>query len=248
MKRYFLFSDVHGEFSALLSSLEKSGFEPDNKDHILVGVGDYFDRGNENKQILDFLIGYKDKERFQGIYGNHDQMLDHFLRGKSNGISDFIYNGLNKTLNNLSGLDCREYISQFPQLIIDKVIDNNRKIIDFLDSLEERIELGNYEITHAGYSPDTDRDGNDTWTVDNWSNTPYFVRKFKPSADKIYVFGHWHARKLNVLFNDKDEFYNDNTFRYNNYIGLDACTNLSGFVNILVLEDNGFRVEEVKSE
>jgi serine/threonine protein phosphatase 1 len=245
MKKYFLFSDVHGEFSALLASLDKAGFEPENENHILIGVGDYFDRGNENKQILNFLIEYKEKERFQGIYGNHDQMLDHFLRGSSDGIYDFLYNGLDKTLNDLSGLDCRQYIHKFPQLIIDKVIENNRGLINFLDSLEDKIEIDNYEIIHGGYSKHLLTKSN-SWIIDNWTNTEKFIESFNESdlynPDKIYIFGHWHARKLNNKFNKQKNnlehgfVVDDKTFEYENFIGLDACTNLSGFVNIYIIE------------
>jgi len=248
MKKYFLFSDVHGEFSALLASLDKAGFEPENENHILIGVGDYFDRGNENKQILNFLIEYKEKERFQGIYGNHDQMLDHFLTGRSNGINDFIHNGMEKTLNNLSGLDSGNYMLKYPQVVIDKILENNRNILDFLNSLEDKIVIEKYEIIHAGYTEKyVSKDTEETvWLVDNWTNTEKFIESFNESElydpDKIYIFGHWHARKLNNKFNKQKNnlehgfVVDDKTFEYENFIGLDACTNLSGFVNIYIIE------------
>jgi len=256
MKRYFLFSDVHGDFSALLSSLDRAGFETDNENHILIGVGDYFDRGNENKQILNFLIEYKEKERFQGIYGNHDQMLDTFLTGRSDGINDFVHNGMDETLNNLSGLDSGNYMLKYPQVVIDKVIENNKNILEFLNSLEDKIVLGKYEIVHAGYTEKYEsKDTEETvWLVDNWAMTPRFVKNFPANPDVIYVFGHWHAFRLNDEFlkpeYNKSGFHKNNhsTFRYKNFIGLDACTNISHFVNVLILEETESGIQEVKSE
>ena len=78
--KYFLFSDVHGEYDALITSLEAAGFDLSNKEHMLVGLGDYFDRGSQNEMVLVFLKTMLDMGRIKLIRGNHDDMLLNFLR------------------------------------------------------------------------------------------------------------------------------------------------------------------------
>jgi serine/threonine protein phosphatase 1 len=239
MKKYFLFSDVHGEFSALLASLDKAGFEPDNENHILVSLGDSFDRGNENSQMLGFLKEYDDKNRLMMVFGNHDQMLYEFMLNRDS-IFNIMHNGLDKTIENLSGLNPFEHIMLRQNLLIERIKENHPYIMNLLDkyAMSHIITIGDYVLTHGGYSPLIPFDKKSEWTPDNWANTERFVERFHETeeyqSDKKYVFGHWHARKLNNKFNGNNKDY---TFTHNNYIGIDACTNLSGFVNIYIIEE-----------
>jgi serine/threonine protein phosphatase 1 len=239
MKKYFLFSDVHGEFSALLASLDKSGFESDNEEHILVCLGDSFDRGNENAHMLEFLYQYDQKDRLMMIFGNHDQMLYEFMLNKDS-LFNVMNNGLNRTIDNLSGLNVWDHIMTRQNLLVEKIKEKYPYLLNFLEkySMTNEIEIGDYILTHGGYSPLNALHKESEWTPDNWANTERFVEKFHNSEEyqshKKYVFGHWHATKLNSRFNGNNKDY---TFIYNNYIGIDACTNLSGFVNIYVIDE-----------
>ena len=247
----FVFSDVHGEYAALLSSLDRAGFDPKNKEHELLCLGDSLDRGNENKQILDMLLDYWKQGRLTYIIGNHDQMLIDFLTGKDDGIFNAVHNGMMYTLDNLSGLEARKYIYDYPQLIIDKIFENYPEILEFYADGEDLVEIGNYQFMHAGYTNINkfEKWKNGVWEVDNWARTDQFIQFFEKSPqydpDKIYVFGHWHAFSLKDQFLGKKVnpdthgfVRNHHTFKYKNYIGLDACTNLSGFVNILIVGEN----------
>jgi serine/threonine protein phosphatase 1 len=247
----FVFSDVHGDFSALLSSLERAGFESENENHVLLSLGDDLDRGSENKQVLDFLMSYWRKNRLMHIKGNHCQMLLDFINGVDDGVFNAVHNGMFYTLDNLSGLDSRRYIYDYPQLIIDKILENYPDIIKFYDDTKDSFDIGRYNFTHGGYTNVNKYEEwkKGIWEIDNWSNTENFIRFFEKSPqydpEKIYVFGHWHAYKLRDMFIGKSInpdtggfVRNHHTFIYKNYIGLDACTNLSGFVNVLVIETN----------
>jgi serine/threonine protein phosphatase 1 len=249
MKKYFAFSDVHGEFSALLASLDKVGFEQDNEDHILLSLGDNFDRGNENAQVLEFLLKFWKADRLMMIKGNHDDMLITFLTGKDDGLFNSIHNMMDYTLQNLSRLDIQKFIYTHPQVIIDKIKEYYPELIEFYNDAKDIIEIENYIITHAGYSHTNKYNTweEPIWEIDNWANTPNFIRFFPDSTqyqkDKIYVFGHWHTFRLRWDFQEKkyDEtgtilLKNYHIFQHENFIGLDACTNLSNFVNILIIE------------
>jgi len=251
MKKYFAFSDTHGCFTELQTALAKAGFEKDNVNHILIGVGDYFDRGSENKEMLEFLYDMFKKGRLQHILGNHDEMLLDFITGKDDGMFNAMNNGMDKTIANFSGfrLDVILYRMQYQDLVIEKIKENHPYLLEFLKAAKHEINIGKYKFTHAGYTHVNKYSPWELptrWEVDNWSNTPYWIDSFK-NGDKFdplttYVFGHWHATLLHDDFigAEFNEFgrkkKHHTTFVFENFIGLDACTNLSGFVNILTFE------------
>ena len=248
MKKYFIFGDSHGEFDYLMNSLNAVGYNQDNPEHFLIGLGDYFDRGNQNIQILEFLQQQKKKNRFWGILGNHDSMLYNFLTGKSNGIFDILRNGLGTTLKELAGLESVEDVILHARFSSDyfrnSIKINHPNLLEFLKSLKDEIKLGQYNLTHAGYSYNNETG---KWEIDNWAMTEEFVESYPTNPEEIYVFGHWWARLLTHKFiiqeADKDitEIIEDDTltdlpFRYKNFIGLDSMVNRSHFMNILVIK------------
>ena len=251
MKKYFAFSDPHGCFSFLMNSLTKAGFEKDNPEHHLIGVGDYFDRGSENKEMLEFLYDMFTQKRLEFIMGNHDEMLYEFLKKIDDGIFNAAYNGLDWTIANLSGIsiDKMKELIIYQDMLVDKIKENHPYIIKFLKAAKKEINLGKYKFIHAGYIHENKyQNWEDTnWEIDPWAKTPDWIKMFHTSSlydpETIYVFGHWHAKKLHDTFNgiEFNEYgmqkHRDYTFTYGNFIGLDARTNLSGFVNILVLEE-----------
>lgn len=52
MKTYFVCSDIHGYFNEWMSSLKDAGFDISNNDHILIVLGDIFDRGGQPKKNI----------------------------------------------------------------------------------------------------------------------------------------------------------------------------------------------------
>lgn len=54
MKMYVV-SDIHGHATILKRALRKAGFDPQNSDHLLICCGDCFDRGKENRAVLEYL-------------------------------------------------------------------------------------------------------------------------------------------------------------------------------------------------
>ena len=237
MKKYFIFADVHGCFSALLVALDNAGFDPENKEHILLSLGDNFDRGKENSNVADFLIKYHKQERLLGILGNHDEFFLQFLLELNDGIFNCQQNGMIETLDSLAGLDASKFLWEHPEVIIAKIKENYPELISMMaDEWENEFVIGMYSFTHAGY---TDINYlNEKWEPDNWAKTEKFVMYYE-KQDLNYVFGHWHAYRLHRVFGTSGK--NDmvhTPFIYKNFIGIDPCSNLSQIVNVLVLENN----------
>lgn len=102
-KKYFVVSDLHSFCQPLLSSLAKAGFDKANPGHILIVLGDIFDRGDETLEIYDFLRGLPD-DRLILIYGNHEHLYFELLNKKYPGEHDF-GNGTVKTFCHIAKED-----------------------------------------------------------------------------------------------------------------------------------------------
>ena len=274
MFKYFIFTDVHSHLSELLSGLKKEGFDPKNKQHILLSMGDFFDRGKESKELFEFLNEFKKKGRFYGIRGNHDDMLLGFIknynRGESIDYFNFTRNGMKNTIESFLG----RWVKTHHMAMEDKkddirkeITDKNPELVSFLEELHDEIQLKaiddrNYIFTHAGYKHiinenqllknlsfdflhadrfENEKYGADIWIPFNWSNA-YEIQKFltkyiSKDLSNTYVFGHWHASDLNLMFNPNNlEGDNLNLFKMGNMIGLDTATALTKKVNVMVLK------------
>ena len=51
-KKFFVVSDIHGCATVFKSCLRSAKFEKDNPNHVLLCLGDCFDRGFENVEVL----------------------------------------------------------------------------------------------------------------------------------------------------------------------------------------------------
>jgi serine/threonine protein phosphatase 1 len=236
MKKYFVFSDVHGDFLALKMNLIKMGFDENNDDHILFSLGDLFDRGPASDKVLEYMLKFWEVGRFIGVRGNHDEMLLGYMNQHHALGFNLIYNGLDATINQLSGGHrVSAQVLRFQSVdYAEKIKVNYPKLMDFLQDLKLSYEFGKYVFIHAGFSTDRGSD----WYVDNWADTPTFIISFDP-GDKTYVFGHWHTHKLNGLFGI-GEIEDAYIFQKGNFIGIDMTTNRSHEVAVCVLSsDNG---------
>ena len=99
-----LIGDIHGDYDALVTLLDRTKFNKDN-DRLIV-LGDFIDKGNKSYDVINLLKEYKEsmKDRMVIIEGNHEyQFLYHgynlFLRGllfclgRSKTKQSFISNG-----------------------------------------------------------------------------------------------------------------------------------------------------------
>lgn len=261
MKKYFVFSDVHGCLTELKKALNDVGFDMNNPEHMLLGLGDYFDRGSESKDVYEFL---KEVQRLgKGFYlmGNHDEFFYNYLTGMSEGLFDFEYNGMWETVKSFTGLKGgKEQGFVLNEFARDR-INENYGVKNWIAKLPLGFTLDNYVFTHAGLKYDIAKD---SWVVDCWAKSNDFVKDFEgEDTNKVYVFGHWHTFRLTGQFykGHKGEKWTKaelealtledfKTFTYKNFIGLDGCTNSSKIVNVLVVESDAepqpFNVYSVK--
>jgi serine/threonine protein phosphatase 1 len=243
MKKVFVFSDPHGEFDCLWNALKFHNFDIHNDNHILLGLGDYFDRGFQNLEMFYFLNQMRLKKRAYLIRGNHEDMLIDFLTKRMHIRTNLTYNGLDKTvlslakIQDINGKPIKYFNAH--QIIVNadfyskEILKKHTGLLEFLFSLKNCYEYDDKLIfCHAGF---TKMIGN--WYPDNWTITPNWIKEFDTGNKTIY-FGHWWAKSLNEIFLPKlvKENRTKQIFRYKNFVGLDAQSNLSQKVFIEVID------------
>lgn len=187
MKKYFALSDIHGAAISIDDFIAK-GFEPNNDNHYIVLMGDYFDRREGNMyEVLQFLEYVQETypTRSSLIIGNHDEMLLNILEQIDNlserhgvyasklDLDLYYMNGGRPTLRELIGgvTIAAEYT-----LAKEKRV---KRLIRLIRSFEPYFETDKYIFAHAGI--DENRNIN-TWDRD--------MIKYENPTDKTIILGH----------------------------------------------------------
>lgn len=79
MKKYFIVSDIHSFYQALMKALNDKSFSVNDPSHILVLLGDAFDRGPDTQVLAEFLLNLNDMNCLIFVKGNHESLLSRLL-------------------------------------------------------------------------------------------------------------------------------------------------------------------------
>ena len=246
--KLFVISDTHSYFDEMKSALDEAGFDPSNENHWLIGCGDYFDRGEQSKEMYEYLVSIKRKVL---VKGNHDDMMiDMLERGYPR--SHDHQNGTAKTLQHLAE-DTSDKLAMF------SIVSTRFRLL--YEQMVEYFETENYIFVHSwiplirqddlpkhyarnrqwAFDEDWRNASKESWEEARWGN-PYELasRGFKP--DKTIVFGHWHTSWPRAFYDFSSKEWGERAdfsiYYGDGYIGIDGCTAYTGKVNVLVLEDN----------
>jgi serine/threonine protein phosphatase 1 len=111
--KYYVVADVHGYYSYLIKALEEAGFFDETELCKLVVCGDLLDRGEEARELVEFMMGLLKEDRLIYILGNHEdlfiQCLQEISRGEvyriALGMSHHYRNGTWDTLLQLADME-----------------------------------------------------------------------------------------------------------------------------------------------
>ena len=253
MKKLFVFSDVHSFYDEFIDALNKSGFDIDNEDHILISCGDLCDRGPKSKEILNYINKIADNRKIC-IIGNHELLMEELV-SKGEALSHDFINGTTKTVEQLTDI-YDELNSALMEMKENKVWKKYKK------SWRWFFEVGDYIFVHGWiptgsqnvfgtkiyntYNPDWRKSSTREFIEATWLNGMEARHYGVKEKDKTIFCGHWHSSwGHSFLHHDGDEFINkDNPNSYAKFspfidegiIALDGCTAYSKMVNIYTLE------------
>lgn len=239
MPKLFCVSDIHGYYDELRTALDSAGFDPENREHWLIGCGDYFDRGKKPLQVMQYLQSLPRKVL---VRGNHEDLFDHLCKRGYPQSHDY-HNGTFKTVLDLSG-DAFDRHEAFACA--------SAATRDFFSQMVPYFETEHYVFVHGffpihgfderlpTYRQDWRHASSDDWEQARWFNAMQIVRYGIKEQGKTIVAGHWHCSWGHAIKDGTPEFgYGANfaPFYMDGLIAIDACTTSSRMVNVLVLED-----------
>ncbi|MBP5296961.1 MAG: metallophosphoesterase [Bacteriovoracaceae bacterium] len=174
MEKIFAIGDIHGCAGELRQLINKL---PLDENCTLVFLGDYIDRGERSKEVVDMVLALQRKFRVVALMGNHEKMLLDFLaNAKSPEAASYVFNGGNATLGSYgesSGL------YHFPE-----------HHLHFFKNLRLFWETPSYIFVHAGLPdcPIEDLNKEDHSSDFLWIRENFFNSTFKWS--KFIIHGH----------------------------------------------------------
>lgn len=244
MPKFFVVSDIHGFYDIFIDALDKAGFDKNNEDHYLICCGDYFDRGKQPHEVMNFLMSLPRKIL---IRGNHEILFKELCERGYPCAHDY-YNGTVSTLLELG--DAGKGYTFDESIHIAKA-----KTKLFYNSMINYFETENYIFVHSWIPTKPDkrdygftrlfkedwREATDEeWKQAMWNN-PFQMFSQGLNPTKTIVFGHYHCSTGWAYTEGVSEFGDDaifDPFISTNFIAIDACTAHSKKVNIIVIEDN----------
>ena len=134
-RRIIAIGDIHGCIASLKRLIEMIDPEPNDQ---LVFLGDYIDRGNNSKEVVDYLIEVGGQYSCRFIMGNHELMLLDHLKGHRS--KEWRANGGKATL--------KSYQKSRSELYFPK---EHRA---FFEQCHLFLQTENYFFTHGGLDPE----------------------------------------------------------------------------------------------
>ncbi len=235
--KIFAVSDIHGCATALINSFCEAGFDPKNPNHLLVVLGDLFDRGSENRRVLEYLSGIKNKIL---IRGNHEDILMQSLTTGRVADLQFV-NGTHITLN--------EFFTYYHGESLLNIIESSQRrvaemLINLIDSMYDYYETENFIFVH-GWLPD-DAQENDfryassaKWHNARWLRWHTRYPNFVIPEGKTLVVGHTPCYYASMFDNTRSD-YDCSVFYGNKLVAIDGAAVSKGRVNVFVTEDEVF--------
>lgn len=159
-------------------------------------IGDYVDRGPDSKGVIDRILARSTKVRLVALRGNHEIIMESFLRGQTAFADWRRLGGLETALS--YGVDARSLLAKRgvePRDLAEKVPVAHLR---FLSSLASVHRAGAYCFVHAGLRPGVAIDRQSiadlAWIRDD------FLR-FSGDFGAIVVHGHTPAPSVEFLQN-----------------------------------------------
>jgi serine/threonine protein phosphatase 1 len=164
MSRLYAISDIHGCFDTFYELLIRQ-IDLKKSDRLIL-LGDYIDRGDKSKEVIDFIVDL-DKNGFDitPLSGNHEAMLLESFQNP--GMLPLWY--MNSGMTTLHSFGIRD------------IRDIDKKYIDFFMNLRYYDTSGSFIFVHAGFNdfapdPFSDKHGM-IWECSMQYDNPVFKGK-----------------------------------------------------------------------
>jgi serine/threonine protein phosphatase 1 len=190
--RVYAIGDVHGRndlLQQLLAKIDADDARRGNADTQIIFLGDLVDRGPDSAGVIETAMGMrKSPHKVRFLLGNHEEVFLAACRARSErALRYFIRIGGDATLLSYP-ITRAEYLEISHDELIDR-LDTlvPREHLDFLDSFEDRIVIGDYAFVHAGIRPgvplDEQKRSDLRWIREEFTG-------HKGDLEKVIIYGH----------------------------------------------------------
>jgi len=169
MGKLYAISDIHGCYDTFSRLLGRLGLQKSDR---LILLGDYIDRGEKSREVIDLILDLAGKGYdVTPLLGNHESMMINAYRNRSM-LQLWLYNSGSDTLesfgiSDLSGMETR--------------------YLEFFMNLRYYETSGNFIFVHAGFNDETPDPFIDNYTM-IWETRPQYNNPvFK---GKTIIHGH----------------------------------------------------------
>lgn len=156
-QRIYAIGDIHGRldlFDALLDRIEADDRARGEADTQIILLGDLVDRGPDSAGVVARAMQLRDsgrKARF--LIGNHEEVFLRAARGDAKTIKFLIRIGGRSTLASYGVTDDEYNELDYDDLAAVLAERVPAAHLDFLESFEDMVEVGDYVFVHAGIRP-----------------------------------------------------------------------------------------------
>ncbi|MDR1567269.1 MAG: serine/threonine protein phosphatase [Streptococcaceae bacterium] len=219
--KYFAVSDIHGKITAFNEVLK---VRPD--DAQLVLLGDYVDRGEDSKAVLQTVKHLVEIQDAVALKGNHEQLFLQFLYFPNKHYMIYYANGGKETIESFLYYGVLDELA--PSEVASKILAENAELIDFMLHLPLFFETKHHLFVHAGIDLTKD-DWHDTaihqftWIREEFHNT-------YNQTGKTIVFGHTPTAYLHGDAKNHELWIKDNK------IGIDGGIVFGGVLHGVLID------------
>lgn len=149
IKNLYVVADIHGFYDELVECLNKSGYNENDNNNLLIDCGDFFDRGEQAVEIYKYYKRLTDEGKAIILRGNHTTFLEEFLEGKDCSFN-YAHNGFNKTLDSFLGEASSwhiflKYVNTMKEEAKEKFGERVEPILDDTYSVPSEVIFGIYQ-------------------------------------------------------------------------------------------------------
>ena len=248
--KYFIVADVHGFYNLMKSALDAAGFDRDNPEHIFVSLGDAFDRGEQSREVLEFMLGLPRDRRIL-IRGNHEDLMEDAI-ARRYFLSYDISNGTAHTACQLTGkvtgCDALEEMRHYS--LYNEYIAN---CVDYYETSRAVFVHGwiPHYVEHKGFTNQYKRHDywvdwrnadQSNWKAARWDNGMECWGDGVREPNKTIFCGHWHTSWARAYMDKTCTEWSRNPDDFKPWqragiVALDGCIAWSGVFNCYVWED-----------
>ncbi|MET0659115.1 MAG: metallophosphoesterase family protein [Steroidobacteraceae bacterium] len=151
--RIYAIGDIHGRADLLTDLIARIDDDVQRRpiDQVIeIYLGDYIDRGADSRGVIDLLATRMVRNRAVCLRGNHEAMLEAFLRDPDS-LRDWVPMGALPTLDSYSvSLTPKKTSDELHRLLCEQM---PRAHLLFMECLRDSFACGDFLFVHAGIRP-----------------------------------------------------------------------------------------------